>query len=40
MNTHVDCATQLASVSDYLDRLADRHERWPAANQDLLRQEA
>jgi tRNA-dihydrouridine synthase B len=40
MNTHEDCATQLASVSDYLDRLADRHEHWPAANSDLLQQEA
>jgi tRNA-dihydrouridine synthase B len=40
MNTHADCATQLASVADYLDRLADRHEHWPAANQDQLRQEA
>jgi hypothetical protein len=40
MNTHADCATQLASVADYLDRLADRHEQWPAANQDQLRQEA
>jgi tRNA-dihydrouridine synthase B len=40
MNTHDDCATQLASVSDYLDRLADRHEHWPAANSDLLQQEA
>ncbi|HEX4510494.1 MAG TPA: tRNA dihydrouridine synthase DusB [Burkholderiaceae bacterium] len=30
MNTLVDCASQLAAVGDYLDRLADRHERWPA----------
>jgi tRNA-dihydrouridine synthase B len=40
MNTHDNCATQLASVSDYLDRLADRFEHWPAANSDLLQQEA
>src|SRR6185369_13553133 len=40
MNTHADCATQLASVTDYFDRLADDHDLWPAANDDLLAQEA
>jgi tRNA-dihydrouridine synthase B len=40
MNTHDDCATQLACVTDYLEQLADRYEHWPAANNDLLRQEA
>ena len=40
MNTHGDCATQLAGVTDFFARLADRHELWPAANEDLLLQEA
>jgi len=40
MNTHADCATQLAGVTDYFAQLADRHETWPAANDDRLRQEA
>ena len=40
MNTHADCKTQLAGVIDYFDQLADHHTLWPAANEDLLRQEA
>src|SRR3954471_1149816 len=40
MNTHADCRTQMAGVVDYFDQLADRHALWPAANDDLLRQEA
>jgi len=40
MNTHEDCATQMAGVTDYFDRLADRYALWPAANDDLLQQEA
>jgi tRNA-dihydrouridine synthase B len=40
MNTHADCKTQMAGVTDYFDRLADRHTLWPAANEALLRQEA
>jgi hypothetical protein len=40
MNTHADCRTQMAGVIDYFDQLADRHVLWPAANEDLLRQEA
>ena len=40
MNTHADCKTQMAGVIDYFDQLADRHVLWPAANEDLLRQEA
>jgi len=40
MNTHADCRTQMAGVIDYFDQLADRHDLWPAANDDLLRQEA
>jgi tRNA-dihydrouridine synthase B len=40
MNTHADCRTQMAGVTDYFDRLADRHALWPAANEELLQQEA
>jgi len=40
MNTHADCRTQMAGVIDYFDQLADHHTLWPAANEDLLRQEA
>ena len=40
MNTHADCRTQLAGVTEYFDRLADRHSLWPAANEALLQQEA
>ena len=40
MNTHADCKTQMAGVTDYFDRLADRHALWPAANEEVLRQEA
>ncbi len=40
MNTHADCRTQLAGVTDYFDRLAERFALWPAANEALLRQEA
>ena len=40
MNTHGDCATQIAGVTDYFEQLADRHALWPAANDSRLRQEA
>jgi hypothetical protein len=40
MNTHADCKTQMAGVTDYFDRLADRYSLWPAANEELLQQEA
>jgi tRNA-dihydrouridine synthase B len=40
MNMHADCKTQMAGVTDYFDRLADSHALWPAANEELLQQEA
>jgi len=40
MNTHADCRTQMAGVTDYFDQLADRHALWPAANEAQLQQEA
>ena len=40
MNTHADCKTQMAGVTDYFDQLADRYKLWPAANEELLEQEA
>ena len=40
MNTHADCKTQLAGVTDYFDRLAHRFALWPAANEEILQQEA
>ena len=36
MNTIDDCATQWQAVADWIDDLATRHARWPAANAEAV----